>query len=289
MRLPQQRARDREPLLLAARDFYSTLTDHRVEAFVGPRQEGVSSSLVQDIKALRIGRVRIDELEIFPTRTREELSVLSHEPDPLPQSIEIHGIAGHSVVQDASCFRRIETHEQLHQRRLPRSRRTYECDGFTALHVERYVGESRRRRSLVNEPYVLELQILDLRQWNWSGGSWILRRLEKLSEVDQRDFCLPKHVDDVAELLHWAKDEKRVEQEREELADRDLLGEDQVKHHEENRSAQEINGRSLYEAQASDVLHFLELEIEDLLGSRVQPHHFLIGESETLHQLDVPQ
>src|ERR1700687_3466822 len=184
MRLFGERPRDREPLLLAARDFYSTLTDYRVESFVGPRQEGVSSSLVQDIKALRIGRVRIDELQIFPDRAREELSVLSHESDSLAQSIEIDGIAGHSVVQYAPCFRRIETHEQLHQRRLPCPRGTYECDGFTALHVERYVGESRCRRRLVDEPYILELQVLDLRQWNRSGGSRILRRLENLSEVD---------------------------------------------------------------------------------------------------------
>src|SRR6267143_4624524 len=289
MRLAEQRPRDREPLLLATRNFYSTFADHRIEAFVRTRQESMSSSLVKDFEALLISCVRIDELEIFPDRARKELSVLSYEPDPLPQSIEINGIAGHSIVQYPACFRRIETHEQLHQCGFPRSRRTYECDRFPAPHRERDVRESRCRRGLVDEPNILELQILDFRQGNRGGRSGILRRLQDLPEVDQRDFCLPEHVDDVAELLHGAKDEKRVEQERKELADRDLLGEDQVKHHEENRSAQQIDRRPLYEAQAPDVLHLLQLEIEDFLGSRVQPHHFLIGESQTLHQLDVAE
>ena len=53
--------------------------------------------------------------------------------------------------------------------------------------------------------------------------------------------------------------------------------------------SKEVDGRALDEAEAPQVAHFLELELQDLSRRAVQPIDFLLPEAETLHQLDVPQ
>ena len=55
------------------------------------------------------------------------------------------------------------------------------------------------------------------------------------------------------------------------------------------RRADEVHARALHEAQAADVAHLLELELENLVGRRVEPDDLLLGEAEALHQLDVAQ
>ena len=87
----------------------------------------------------------------------------------------------------------------------------------------------------------------------------------------ERRFGLAIDVDDVPELLQRAEDEERVDEQREELSDRDLLVEDQVEHEEQDRRAHEVDARALDEAQAADVADLLELELEDLVGRRVEP------------------
>ena len=84
MWIAEQRPCDRQALLFAAGDFHAAFADHCIEALVCSRKKGVSGSLVQDSEALGVGSVRVDELQIFPDRAREQLSVLRNEPDPLP-------------------------------------------------------------------------------------------------------------------------------------------------------------------------------------------------------------
>src|SRR3954470_10924626 len=289
MRIPQQRPRDRETLLLAARHLHSALADDGVETLVRARQQGVRRRLAQHLEAFFVRGMRIDELEILADGAREELRILGYKPNSLAQPVEVDVVARHSVVENLTLLRRIEPDEELDQRRLARARRPDERDRLAALDVERDVGERRCVRALVHEADVPEFEIPDVVERDRRHRLWITRRLQNLPEVDERDFGLPIDVDDVAQLLHRPEDEERVEQQREKLPDRDLLREDQIQHHEQNAGPQQVDRRTLDEAQAADVLHFLELEPQDLLGGGVESHHFLVGQSKTLNQLDVAQ
>src|SRR6186997_3002204 len=101
----------------------------------------------------------------------------------------------------------------------------------------------------MHETDVLELQPLDLAERDWVGRLRILRRVQDLPEIRQRYFGLAENVDDVSHLLQRAEDEERIEQQREELTDGDLLGEDQVQHHEQDAGAKQVYRRSLDEAE----------------------------------------
>ena len=67
------------------------------------------------------------------------------------------------------------------------------------------------------------------------------------------------------------------------------LSEDQVQHQEQDRRAQEVDGRALDEAEGAEVAHLLELELEDLVRRRVEAIDLLIREPEALHELDVAE
>ena len=127
VRMAQQRARDRQPLLLAARDLHAAFADHRVEAPVGARQQAVARRLAQHVEALGVGRRRVHEQQVLADRAGEELRVLGDEADPLAQRVEIDLVAGDAVVEDPPGLRAVEPDQQLHQRRLarrPTARRT---------------------------------------------------------------------------------------------------------------------------------------------------------------------
>src|SRR5256714_11147634 len=132
----------------------------------------------------------------------------------------------------------------------------------------------------MHEADVHELQLVDVGQRHGRNRLRILRRIQNRLEVSERDLGLTIDVDDVPQRLHRAKDEEGVEQQREELPNRDFLRENQIEHHEQDARAQEIHGGALHEAETSDVPYLLELEPQDLLRGRIETHDFLISETE---------
>src|SRR6185503_12498401 len=140
MRFAQKRPRNRKPLLLAARDLYSAFADHRIETLVGARQQRVGGRLVQYVETFGVGGVRIHELEVLANRSGEQLRVLRHQTDPLPQPVEIDFRAGYTVVEDLTFLRDVQTHQQLDERRLAGAGRTDERDRLAAPDVKRDVG-----------------------------------------------------------------------------------------------------------------------------------------------------
>src|SRR5688500_1607241 len=183
---PEKSAGDRETLLLSTRYFHASFADHSVQALVRPRKQRVSRGLVQHIQALLVGRAWIDEEKVLSDRAGEELSILGNEPDTLAQGVEIHRVARQPVIKNPPALRRIQPDQQLDQRRLPGARRSHERDRLAALHREGNVTERRRGGRLVHEPDVVELELLDVRQWNRIRRLRIFRRLENLPEVRQR-------------------------------------------------------------------------------------------------------
>src|SRR3990170_2797090 len=287
MRVAQECARDREPLLLPAGHLDPAFSDHRIQSLVRSREQGVRGRLVEHVEALLVGRPRIHEEQIFPDRSGKELRVLCDEADALAQAVEVDRVAREAIVQYAAGPRRIESDEKLDQRRLPGTGWSDERDRFAALDGERDACQCRICRGLVHETDVVEFQIFDVGQWNRIRRLRVFWRVQNLPEVSERHLGLPVDVDDVPQLLHRAEDEEGIEEQREKLPYRDLLGEDQVQHQKENARPQQIHRRSLNEAQASDVLHLLQLEVQDFLRRRVEPQYLLIREPQAFHQLDV--
>src|SRR2546422_11655543 len=139
------------------------------------------------------------------------------------------------------------------------------------------------------EDHVVEIYPADAHHRNRLQGPRLSWRLQNVFEVLQRNLGLTINVDDVPDFLQRTENEERINPQREEFANRDLARKNQVKHQAEDRSAQRIYRRALNEAEAAEVLHFLQLEVEDFSGRAVEPFNFLLREPEALHQLDISQ
>src|SRR5687768_5056458 len=141
----------------------------------------------------------------------------------------------------------------------------------------------------MGEGDAIELEYAQIIDRNGRCRLGIGRCAQDLLEVRERRLRLPIDVDHVSHLLQRPEDEERIDEEREELPDGDLLREDQVEHQQQDHRAHEVDGRALHEAEAADVAHLPQLELEDLLRRRGEPGDFLVGEPEALHELDVAQ
>src|SRR5258708_13753016 len=104
----KKRARNRESLLFTTGDFYSALTDHRVESAISSREQRIRSCFVYHLEALDVRRARTHEEEILANRSREQLRVLRHESDSLAQTIEVDHVARVSLVKNFSLLWRIQ-------------------------------------------------------------------------------------------------------------------------------------------------------------------------------------
>src|ERR1017187_4632570 len=108
-------------------------------------------------------------------------------------------------------------------------------------------------------------------------------------EVVQRHLRLAIDVDHVAQFLQRPENEKRIDEQRKELPYSDALREDQVEHEEQDRGAQQVNAGALYEAQAAQVAHLLQFQLENLGGGGVETLDLLPRQAQALHQLDIAQ
>src|ERR1035438_1951667 len=107
------------------------------------------------------------------------------------------------------------------------------------------------------------------------GGLGVARGIENVLEIIQRDFSFAIDVDHVSEFLQGAEDEEGINPEGKELADGDLLAEDQVEHQEQNTAAQRVDGCALDETQTAQILYLLEFELKDFSRYPVETDHFL--------------
>ena len=208
----------------------------------------------------------------------------------LAKAVDFDLVLARPVVKDVARMRPVESDEKLDQRRLSRARRPDECDGFAARNVERDPFERRPVGRLMLERDVVEGQRLAAGRsaTGCSGrGSGFNARI--VSKFSQRSFRFAVSIDHVSQFLQRSENEERIDEQRKELPHRDALREDQVEHQEQDGSPQEIDERALDEAQAAQIAHLLQLQLQDLRGGRVQAIDFLLREPEALHQLDVAQ
>src|ERR1039458_2248148 len=193
------------------------------------------------------------------------------------------------VVKNLARLRSIQTHQKLHQRRLPCPGRPHKSNRVSTSRAETDLIQGQRRRTLMLKTNLFKLQRHKFLNRLRIGRLRIARRVENLLKVLQRDFRFAIDIDDVPQLLQRCKNEKRINHQCEKLSDGDLLAKNQIEHQKQNAGAQRVDGRSLDETQAAQVFHFLKLELQNLSRDPVQPPHFLMRQPEALHQFNIAQ
>src|SRR5439155_24328937 len=289
LRIPEQRAGDREALLFSARYFHATLANQGIEAAIGTQKQALHGSLPQHVQALLVSRVRLDDEQVLADRSREQLRILGHESDPLAQMLDLHLVFRGPVVIDVTGLRPIQTDQQLYECALAGARGSHERDRLAARRSKRNLAQGGRRSRLVLERDIVEAKRLERLHSHRMLRARLRRQPQDRVEILKRDLCFPVDVDHIPELLQRTEYEERVYEQRKELADADSLGEDEIQHQEQDRRPQQVDAGALYEAQTAQVAHFLQLQLEDLGRGRVEPCDLLLGQTQTFNELDVAQ
>src|SRR5262249_37723195 len=140
-RLVHERARDRHALPLAARQLVGAVVHAVRELHALQRALGAPLAL-----RARDAGVHERELDVRErVRARQEVERLEHEADPaVPHARELvvlharHELAVQPVLAGAG---RIETADEVHQRRLPRARRAHDRDVLVAADSDVHAAE----------------------------------------------------------------------------------------------------------------------------------------------------
>ena len=156
-RVLEQRARNRQPLPLAAGEPLSPLADHRVVA-VGQRRHEVVR-----VRRTRRGldrlrrRVRRPVGDVGGDRVVEEHGLLRHDADLRAQRRQRHVADVHAVDENRPARDVVEPRQQVDQRRLAGAAAADDGDHLAGLDVERHAAQDARLAVLVAEADVAEL------------------------------------------------------------------------------------------------------------------------------------
>ena len=85
-------------------------------------------------------------------------------------------------------------------------------------------------------------------------------------EFLQRDFGLAIGIDHIAQFLQGSEDEEGVNEQRNIIANRQTVGEDQIHHQELNAGPQEVDEGALNETQAAQIADLFELQLRIFVG-----------------------
>src|SRR5438093_951961 len=127
-RIAQDRARDRDPLLLTAREAVATLADHGVVALGKLGDDVVDPRCVGGQLDLLVGGVRLREAQVLPHRRVEEICLLRDDADEIAQRLEaqiadVDAADAHRAAADV-----VESRGEVAERRLPRAGLAHEGD-----------------------------------------------------------------------------------------------------------------------------------------------------------------
>ena len=285
----EQGAGDAEALLFAARYLHAAFADDGIQALGRAGQQRGGRRLVQSAQAFFVGGIGRHEAQVFADGAGEQLRVLGHEPDLLTQLVQVDFGAGDAVVENLAGQGRVEAHQQLHQRGFAGARGTHEGDGFAQLGGE---GDAVQRRGIggeVLEADVFEGQVFDVSHRLGVGRLLVLGRVENLLEVAERNFGFAVDTDDVAQLLQRPEDGKRVNEEREKLAQTDVVLHPQVQQQQDDDVAQQVHKGALHKGEGAQVAHFAQLQFQNFVGGGVQALGFLLGQAQAFDEFDVAQ
>ena len=123
------------------------------------------------------------------------------------------------------------------------------------------VGKCRCVGREVLEADVVESQIFDMGNGLGVFRLHVLGRIENMLEVAQRNLGFAINADYVAQLLQRAEDGERVDEERKELAQADVVLHPQIEQQHDDDVAQQVHERALHEAQRAQVAHLAQLQL----------------------------
>src|ERR1019366_7825564 len=161
------------------------------------------------------------------------------------------------VVKNLARLRSIQTHQKLHQRRLPCSGRPHKGNRVSTSGAETDLIQGQHRRTLMLKTNLFKLQRHKFLNRFRIGWFRIPRRSKNLLKFLQRDFRFAIDIDDVPQLLQRRKNEKRINHQCEKLSNGDLLTKNQIKHQKKNTGGQLFDGRSLVKLKLRRYFTFL--------------------------------
>ena len=135
-RIFEEHPRDRDPLLLPTRELESAVSDHRVEPALLLLDEIVDICLLQGLDHLLLGRVVLRIEQVLPDCPVEEIGLLAHDADLLPEPREIELPDVDPVKGDTAARHVVETRDQVDHRALAGARGTDDRDAFPAVKLE---------------------------------------------------------------------------------------------------------------------------------------------------------
>ena len=120
-RVAQDRARDRDPLLLAAGEAVAALADDGVVALGQRRDHVVDPGSLGGRLDLLVGRVRLREAEVLAHRRVEEVRLLRDDADEVGQRLEAQVADVDAADRDPPAADVVEPRREVAERRLPRA------------------------------------------------------------------------------------------------------------------------------------------------------------------------
>ncbi|ESS36533.1 hypothetical protein P355_2306 [Burkholderia cenocepacia KC-01] len=152
----QQRARDRDPLPLAARQPYAALADARVVCIGQPLDERVELRAARRRDHLAAGRVALAVRDVVRERVVEQDGVLRDDAERVAQAALGDEPQVLTVDPDRARIGLVQPEQQPRERRLARPAAADHRDRLPGLDAERHVEQDLPAR-LVAEVDVLEL------------------------------------------------------------------------------------------------------------------------------------
>src|SRR5581483_2306370 len=143
LRIAQQGTRDGDALALSAGELQAAFTDARVDPVASPLEDRGRRRALDRLQTLGIAGIGRPDLQVVANRAREEMRIVRDETDARAQIVAIEKLAVDAVERDGAAAGRIEFHQQLHDRRLPRTGRSHERDGLARSDVETDIAQSR--------------------------------------------------------------------------------------------------------------------------------------------------
>jgi len=169
-RVGEQRAGQRDPLPLAARQGQSLLTDDGGVAVGQGPDEGVRLRHPRGRLHLRVGRVRDAVGDVVPHAGREQERLLRHHPDLCPQRRQRDVADVGAVEPDGTGLHVVETRHEQAEGALTRPARPHQGHRLAGLDDQVHAVEDRARRD-VAEAHAAQLHPpLDPSQLVGAGG-----------------------------------------------------------------------------------------------------------------------
>ena len=288
-RLAQQRAGNRQPLLFTTGQAHAHLADGCVQPFRGLVQQVGASRLLHGGDDFSIAGIGFDHPHVLAQAAGKQVRLLRHKTDLAAHLVVAQLGGGNAVVENLTTARRVQTHQQLDQRRLARAGRPDEGHRVAQFGTEADTIQRVVRRALVFEHHVAETHLAHRPDVNRIFGPALDGFFHQRFKVEQRSLGLAPGHDDVAQLLQRRKNGDRNELHGNQFARAQHVLEDQPQQRKQDGQLEQTQRGALQKRQQADALDLLHLQRKDFLGLRLQSANFRKGQPQAFDQLDVAQ